>query len=506
MSASSMESGSSAEVEIRGRTVRTDEARRLIEAHPRVARARLEVRRSPSGTGAADRLVAHVVPEGPQAAPATPQAEDKRVGDWHRIYEWVYGEMPEAGGLGDDFVGWHSSYDGTPIERSQMREWRDATVHRVLSLRPRRVLEIGVGTGLLMAAIAPHVERYTATDFSPTAIARLRAQVADVEWGDRVDLLVARADDLSGLPASPYDVVVCNSVVQYFPNARYLADTVTAALGLVRPGGAVLIGDVRNLRTLPAFRTAVMAPELPADPAQGRAAVELSVYTERELAVDPDLFAAVLAASPDGGALDLRIKRAVHHNELSRHRYDALLYRAPLPAPPAGTDAVELVWGHEVTDIEALEKALSALPGPVRVTGAPNARLRQEVEAARRLEALAGHDLVVAALDGEPDAPDPEEFHALADRLGRIAVPTWAATGDPDLLDVLVLPSGDADRPAAAYRPSGPPAEDVSRYTNDPTRSAAAAAFTAALASELAATMPAALLPDLFVAELDGGR
>lgn len=505
MSASSMESGSPAQVEIRGRTVRTGEARRLIEEHPRVARARLEVRRSPSGTGAADRLVAHVVPEGPLAAPAAADAEDKRVGDWNRIYEWVYGGMAETGALGEDFVGWHSSYDGEPIERSQMREWRDATVSRVLSLRPRRVLEIGVGTGLLMAGIAPHVERYTATDFSPTAIARLRAQVADVEWGDRVELLVGRADDLSGLPTSHYDVVVCNSVVQYFPNARYLADVVTAALGLVRPGGAVLIGDVRNLRTLPAFRTAVMAPQLPADPVQARTAVELSVYTERELAVDPDLFAAVLAASPDGGALDLRVKRAVHHNELSRHRYDALLYRAPLAAPPAGTDAVELVWGEEVTDVEALEKALSALPGPVRVSGVPNARLYQEVEAARRLEALAGRDRIVAALNGVPDAPDPEEFHALAERLGRVAVPTWAATGAPGLLDVLVLPGG-TDGPVAAYRPASPPAEDVARYTNDPTRSAAAAAFTAALASELAATMPPELLPDVFVAELDGGH
>ncbi|NEA99071.1 class I SAM-dependent methyltransferase [Streptomyces sp. SID13726] len=503
MSASPMESGPSPEIEIRGRTVRTDEARRLIEAHPRVARARLEVRRSPSGNGAADRLVAHVVPEGPSAAPAAPEAEEKRVGDWNRIYEWVYGDMAQAGGLGDDFVGWHSSYDGTPIERSQMCEWRDATVDRVLSLRPRRVLEIGVGTGLLMAGIAPHVERYTATDFSPTAIARLRAQVADVEWGDRVELLVGRADDLSALPASHYDVVVCNSVVQYFPNARYLAGMVTAALNLVRPGGAVLIGDVRNLRTLPAFRTAVMAPQLPVDPVRARAAVELSAYTERELAVDPDLFAAVLAASQDGAALDLRVKRAVHHNELSRHRYDALLYRAPLAAPAAGTDPVELGWGEEVADIEVLEKALSALPGPVRVSGVPNARLRQEVEAARLLEALADRDRIVAALDGAPDAPDPEEFHALAERLGRVAVLTWASTGAPDLLDVLVLPGG-TDGPVAAYRPADPSPEDVSRYTNDPTRSAAAAAFTAALASELAATMPATLLPDDFVAESDG--
>ncbi|WP_329222041.1 methyltransferase domain-containing protein [Streptomyces sp. NBC_01485] len=508
----------SAAIEIRGRAVRIDEARRLIEAHPQVAAARLEVRRSPSGVSAADRLVAHVVPDGPLADRRTPEAEVKRVRDWKAIYEWVYGEMPEAGGLGDDFVGWHSSYDGKPIEREQMREWRDATVRRVLSLRPRRVLEIGVGTGLLMANIAPHVESYTATDFSPTAIDRLRNKLAEVEWGDRVELLVGRADELSGLPTSHYDVVVCNSVVQYFPNAGYLADMVTAALGMARPGGAVFIGDVRNLRTLPAFRTAVLAPELPADPVQARAAVELSTYTERELAVDPDLFAAVLDSFPGGGTLDLRIKRAVHHNELSRHRYDAVLHRAPLTGEPAvGADTVELAWGDHVADLSALETALAAEPGrPVRVTGVPNVRLRHETEAARLLEALAGRERIAAelarkpaALDApDPEAPDPEEFHALADRLGRIAVLTWAASGAPDLLDVLLLPGGPDGPvgPVAAYRPAGPLTGDLSRYANDPSRSVAATAFVTALRSDLAATMPPESLPDAFIAQLDSGE
>ncbi|SES49392.1 Methyltransferase domain-containing protein [Streptomyces sp. yr375] len=506
----------SVDIEIRGRTVRIDEARRLIEAHPQVAAVRLEVRRSPSGVSAADRLVAHVVPDGPLADKRTPEAEVKRVRDWKAIYEWVYGEMPEAGGLGDDFVGWHSSYDGKPIEREQMREWRDATVRRVLSLRPRRVLEIGVGTGLLMANIAPHVESYTATDFSPTAIDRLRAKVAEVEWGDRVELLVGRADELSGLPTSHYDVVVCNSVVQYFPTARYLADMVTAALGMARPGGAVFIGDVRNLRTLPAFRTAVLAPELPADPVQARDAVELSTYTERELAVDPDLFAAVLDEFPGGGTLDLRIKRAVHHNELSRHRYDAVLHRAPLTAPAVSTptDTVELAWGDQVADLSALETALAAEPGPVRVTGVPNARLRHETEAARLLEALAGPERIAAELAREPgaqDAPDPEEFHTLADRLGRGAVLTWAASGAPDLLDVLLLPTGTdgtggIDGPVAAYRPAAPLTGDFSRYANDPSRSVAATAFATTLRADLAATMPPEFLPDAFVAQLDAGE
>ena len=51
-----------------------------------------------------------------------------------------------------------------------MREWVETTVARILALQPRRVLEIGCGTGLLLYRIAPHVERYVGTDFSQTAL------------------------------------------------------------------------------------------------------------------------------------------------------------------------------------------------------------------------------------------------------------------------------------------------------------------------------------------------
>lgn len=74
----------------------------------------------------------------------------------------------------DDFVGWNSSYDGDPIPLEQMRDPREATLARIRSLRPRRVLKVGVGTGLLLSQLAPQCETYWATDFSgPILVAKL---------------------------------------------------------------------------------------------------------------------------------------------------------------------------------------------------------------------------------------------------------------------------------------------------------------------------------------------
>src|SRR5262249_19557343 len=61
---------------------------------------------------------------------------------------------------------------GEPIPPDEMREQVDETVERIRSLRPRRILEIGCGTGLLLFRLAPDCDRYVGTDFSTIALKR----------------------------------------------------------------------------------------------------------------------------------------------------------------------------------------------------------------------------------------------------------------------------------------------------------------------------------------------
>ncbi|TFV29735.1 class I SAM-dependent methyltransferase [Streptomyces sp. T1317-0309] len=104
-----------------------------------------------------------------------------------------------------------------------MREWRDATVARVLELRPRRVLEIGVGTGLLLSRIAPHCEAYWGTDISESVVEEVRHWVAgDPALASKVELRTQAAHETGGIPEGYFDAVILNSVVQYFPSADYL--------------------------------------------------------------------------------------------------------------------------------------------------------------------------------------------------------------------------------------------------------------------------------------------
>ena len=197
-------------------------------------------------------------------------------------------------GFGTDFRGWNSSYTGDPIPLAEMEEWRSATVDRIMALQPRRVLEIGAGLGLVLSQIAPQCEHYVATDMSSVAtdnLARMLEQL-QIPWRDRVQLLTQPAHVTEGLPLGFFDTIILNSVVQYFPNAGYLADLIDNAMDLLAPGGSLFIGDVRNHTLQGAFHIAVaLARTATTDTDEIRQRIRRAMVGEPELLLAPEFFA-----------------------------------------------------------------------------------------------------------------------------------------------------------------------------------------------------------------------
>lgn len=212
------------------------------------------------------------------------------VEQWQHLYDDLYGSSSgsssgkdaAAPSLGMDFRGWNSSYTGDPIPLEQMQEWRSATVDRILALRPRRVLEIGAGSGLLLSQIAPHSDEYVATDLSRVAIGNLARALeqAQVPWRDRVRLLAQPAHVTSGLPHTHFDTIILNSIIQYFPNVGYLTEVIDSALDLLAPGGALFLGDIRNHTLQAAFQTSVALTDTTADAGEIRRRVRRAMVSE----------------------------------------------------------------------------------------------------------------------------------------------------------------------------------------------------------------------------------
>ncbi|WP_240686850.1 non-ribosomal peptide synthetase [Amycolatopsis suaedae] len=438
------------QVKIRGYRVELGEIESALSRDPRVAHAAVVAQDDPTTPGVR-RLVGYVVPARLTGA-ARNEAETEQVDQWQEVYSDEYTEIPVAV-FEEDFAGWDSSYDGEPIDVEHMREWREATVERIRELAPRRVLEIGVGTGLLLGRLAPEVEAYWATDFAAPVIEKLRTELAaDPELASRVELRCQRADDLSGLPEGRFDTIVINSVVQYFPSADYLTHVIAGAVRLLAPGGALFVGDVRNLRLIEAFHTEVQLAK-GVSPAALRAAVDRGVAMEKELLLDPDYFAALEDRLP-GVRVEIRTKRARYHNELSRYRYDVVLRKNP-------ADVVELAglprreWHGQLRD--ELGEVDAVRVGPI-----PDARLGQGVEQ--------------------------EDLHRLGAELGYRVHVTWTDGG----LDAVFLRD---DRPTGGlYLPAG-----SVPLANDPSAGRGAAALTAELRAALAESLPDYMVPAALV-------
>ncbi|HYH81623.1 MAG TPA: amino acid adenylation domain-containing protein [Longimicrobium sp.] len=423
--------------------------------------------------------------------------EHARVNEWQETYDHLYA-AEDDGRHGDDFdiIGWNSSYTGEPLSAEEMRDQVEGAVERIRALGGRRILEIGCGTGLLLLRLAEGCDRYVGTDFSGPVLERLGVVVERRGW-KQVELWRREADEFTDVEPGSFDVVVLNSVVQYFPGVDYLLRVLAGAARALRPGGSIFVGDVRNLRSATLLHAGI---EL-AQAGPGTTAAELRERVERraaqevELLLDPGLFAALPGRLPGITAAAMQVKRGRHPNELTRFRYDAVLRAGGEAFPLEGV--TELRWAG-LGGPDALRRGLAAAGGaPVRVREVPSALLDGE---RRFLEQLgrAPDDEPVQALP--PAAPGPrvvdaEALRALGGALGREVEVSWSLEGEPSSYDALFLPPGAA-LPAAAHRVDARPWR---AFANVPLSASTRQHLVQSLREHLRRRLPEYMVPTVMV-------
>ena len=114
-----------------------------------------------------------------------------------------------------------------------MLECVDNAVSRILAERPRHLLEIGCGTGLLLYRLVPHcvgLPRHRPFGASDRTIACEPGTGWTFRGSNRAELRVQRAEDFSDIAPGSFDTIVINSVVQYFPGVDYLIEVLSQAV------------------------------------------------------------------------------------------------------------------------------------------------------------------------------------------------------------------------------------------------------------------------------------
>ncbi|GAA1608855.1 hypothetical protein GCM10009764_36000 [Nocardia ninae] len=396
------------QVKVRGFRIELGEIEAAITAHPGVDQSVVLARKD---TGGNLSLVAYFTP-GDAAADAA-EAEQDQVANWQIVFNSTY-RQGHDGAADFDISGWNDSYTNAAIPEEHMREWVEATVAAVRTLAPQRVLEIGCGTGLLLSRLAPQCAVYDATDVSASAIENVRTKiVAGNRDLEHVRLDLCAADELPYDVAGPYDVILINSVVQYFPSADYLTRVLDSVAGLLAPDGVLFVGDVRDLTLSESFHATVEATNAPsAGAAELAPAVRAALDRDAELVIAPQYFEDFVAAHPSLTGSRIRLKRGEHLNEMSRFRYDAVLYAGErgLPVRPKLLDAT--TTPQQLADLLERDR-----PAAVLIADVLDARVAGPLAVVAELQrGRAGAAQIRAAL-ADSGGVNPEDYLALADRL-----------------------------------------------------------------------------------------
>lgn len=401
--------------------------------------------------------------------------------------------------------------DGTLLEsldnaeelKAQLAEWLQTSIARIKTIGARNIYEIGSGAGQIMFELAPGIDSYIATDYAAAAINNINHRLAaDPGKWKHVRTGVATADDFSIVGSNKPDLILINSVAQYFPNTEYFIHVIKQAVDTLKQGGCLFIGDMQGMGSLRMYHAMDFLPRASSDISLRQFAeiTDHRVRIEEEFTADPGFFYLLPRLFPQITGVDIQLRDGQAVNETTKYHYDVWLYVARPVEVVAPTTSVS--WST-VKDELGIKQLLSG--NAVEITGIPNIRTAKDHALLEIMENEApGTKMaeVKSRIAAVNDGVHPGIFWRIAAQNGYSAHVRWSTDGTDGTFNVVLVPQSSELR-----LPPPASADDLKRNIYDLARTPRQAVdivlpgeVTSRWQQSLSAILPAYMVPEDFVA------